>query len=590
MNAIFMRGEKHVRRLLVVLAWGLLASAVTPAFGQDAVPGRLLVKFKSGVGQSTVDEALAGLGGRQSREIPKLGIKVVELPLSASVTAAANQMKGRPDVEFAEPDYLSHSEQVQAMTPNDPWFANWQYALKQVSCPAAWSVSTGNPAVIVAILDSGIYSAHPDLQGKIVAGYNAVNNNSDLTDVTGHGTLVSGVVGADSNNGVGVASVAWNCMIMPIRVSDSTGTATYSAIATGLQWAADHGAKVANLSFDLLSGNSTMDTALKYFRSKGGLVTVSAGNYGTNTNQAADPYMVTVSAVSSTDLLTNYSSWGSNVDVSAPGTVYSTTSSGGYSSVSGTSFAAPMVAGEAALIWSANPTLTNDQVEQIIEQSADDLGSAGWDMYYGYGRINVARALQLAESTPASDTTAPAVAFAQPTNGSTLSGFATVTANATDNVQVDHVTFAVNGVAVTTIYASPYSFSWDTTSAANGAATLQATAVDSSGNATTTSVSVTVNNVSPNTSDTMPPTVSITSPTGGKVGNSFTVAAQASDNVGVTKVALYVDGKLIASDSSAPWSFSVNSRKWVSGTHTLMCKAYDAAGNVGSSAGVSVSK
>jgi len=268
--------------------------------------------------------------------------------------------------------------------------------LPKIAAPEAWETTAGSSSVIVAILDTGVDGTHPDLVAHLVPGWNTYDNNSNTGDVFGHGTEVAGTAVAAGNNGVGVASVAFNCSLMPIRVSDLSGLGYASTIASGLTWAADHGARVANISFEV-TGISTVSSAAQYFNSKGGVVTVSAGNDGTVLTIPDDPNVLTVSATDSNDALASWSNTGTPIDLAAPGVdIFTTTAGGGYGSVSGTSFSAPTVAGVAALVISANPSLSSAQVQQVLKQSADDLGAAGWDPLYGWGRVNAQKAVSMA--------------------------------------------------------------------------------------------------------------------------------------------------------------------------------------------------
>src|SRR5438445_434046 len=155
----------------------------------------------------------------------------------------------------------------------------------------------------------------------MLPGWNVYDNNSDTSDVYGHGTSVAGVAAATSNNGAGVASVAWGCKLLPVRISDLNGYATYSTIASGLTYAADHGARVANVSFRA-SDSSTVASAAQYFQSKGGVVAMAAGNESTFVSSADNPYVLTVSATDSNDALTSWSNTGNNIDLAAPGRVF----------------------------------------------------------------------------------------------------------------------------------------------------------------------------------------------------------------------------------------------------------------------------
>jgi subtilisin family serine protease len=473
------------------------------------------------------------------------------------------------------------------MTPNDPWYTNWEGHLRRIQAPSAWSTTTGSNSIVIAILDTGVDGTHEDLSSKMVAGWNTYNNNSDSRDIGGHGTAVAGTAAAASNNTMGVASVCWGCKIMPVRVSDSSGSATYSAIASGLSWAADHGARVANISY-MVSDSSTVTSSANYFQGKGGVVTSSAGNYGTFSTSSDNPYILTISATDYNDVIYSYSNRGNNIDLAAPGDSFSTIMGGGYNSVGGTSYSAPIVAGVAGLVLSVNAELTASQVQDILKQSADDFGPSGWDPSYGWGRVNAARAVALASGggTPP-DTTPPSVYFSSPSAGAVVSGIVSVGVSATDNIGVASVMLSVDGIPVATDTASPYSFNWATTTLPNGTHTVTASATDAAGNSNMSTVSVIVNNVL----DTIVPTISITSPTDGvKVSTNVSTRVNAADNIGVSKVELYVDGVLQGVSTSSPFTTKWNSAKATRGLHALQCKAYDVAGNVGSSQVVTVNK
>jgi thermitase len=547
------------------------------------VPGRVLVKFRSSVGLDHARQIVAALGARDAEELPAIGVFVLDLPEQADERAFAHAMQTRPEVEFAELDML---KQPSGLTPNDPMYPD-QWHLTKIEAPAAWTISTGSSSVIIAILDTGVDGLHEDLSAKMVAGWNVYNNNSNTSDVYGHGTKVAGTAAASSNNGTGVSSIAWNCKIMPIRISDASGIATYSSMANGLTWAADHGARVANISY-IASESSTVKSAAQYFQSKGGVVTVSAGNNTTFSSAADNPYVLTVSATDQWDVLSYWSNTGNNIDLAAPEAAYTTQMNGGYTYAGGTSIAAPIVAGVAALVISANPSLTPQQVQDAIKKSADDVGELGWDVQYGWGRVNARRAIELVTGGgPASDTIPPSVSFAVPYDGSTVSGTVSVAASANDNSGVISVTFAIDGITCLERTALPYGFSWDTRAVTNGIHVLTSVARDAAGNSATSSISVIVNNVV----DTTPPVVTIMAPSdGAKVNANLAVTVGTNDNVGVSRVELYVDGRLQSSSTSAPFTTKWITSKATKGPHTLQCKAYDAAGNVGQSPLVSVIK
>jgi len=548
------------------------------------VSGRVLVQLRPQPMALQAPDVIAEEGASDRGEIGETGVHIVELPAGANEEAFLHAFQSRPEVEFAELDRIVPPA---GMTPNDPWYPNeWQ--LSKISCSDAWLTTTGSSSVTIAILDTGVDSNHPDLAANLVPGWNFYDNNSDSSDVHGHGTAVAGTVGAIGNNGVGVASVAWGCRVMPIRISDLNGYATYSAAANGLTWAADHGARVANISY-IMTGSSSVTSAAKYFQSRGGVVTISAGNYSTFDSSPDNPYVLTVSGTTGSDLIWASSNTGNNIDVCAPYYAYTTIAGARYSGMTGTSFSAPIVAGVAALVISVNPGLTAPQIQDILKQSADDLGPGGWDSTYGSGRVNAAAAVNLAagSSAPVPDSTPPSVGITYPSAGSTVSGLVTVQISATDNVGISSVCLNIDGFAVGTDNAAPYSFSWDTRTVSNGTHTLTATSSDAAGNIATGTTSVIASNSAP---DTTAPAVTITSPSGGYVSGALSVLVNATDNVSVAKVSLYVDGALISTATSAPFTNRWNARKAAPGAHMLQCKAYDATGNIGSSNTVTVYK
>lgn len=551
------------------------------------VPGRVLVKFHDNILPAHARNIIAALGARDADEIPNIGVHILDLPYEANETAFVQAFQARSEVEYAELDRVVEPADV---TPNDPWYID-EWHLTKISAPTAWSTTTGSSSVIIAILDSGVDGTHPDLAPKMVPGWDVYNNNSDTSDTGGHGTTVAGTAAAAGNNGIGVASVAWGCKIMPVRIVDSSGYTSYSLLANGLTWAADHGARVANISFSPIIDSSTVTSAARYFQNKGGVVTSSAGNLGTFVSSPDNAYILTVGATDTNDVVTSFSNPGNAVDLSAPGVLIRTTALGGaYQSVAGTSYSAPIVAGVAALVMSANPSLTPNQIQDILKQSADDLGAAGWDPSYGWGRVNAARAVALAGGGGTVDSTLPAVSITSPSGGATVSGAVSVAVSATDNVGVSSVSLTIDGNPRGSDTSSPYTFQWDTTTASNGSHTLIASAIDTAGNAASYSITVTVSNSAP-PPDTTPPTETITSPSdGGKVSGNASVYVNVADNVGVTRNELYVDGVLVSSSSALPFTTKWNTGKVKAGPHVLLCKAYDAAGNIGFSQVVTVYK
>ena len=553
------------------------------ATGSGFAAGHILVAPAAGATSADYAAALAGNNGRSLGKLGHLDVDVVSVPVGQEAQAVA-QLSRHPKVKFAEVDRLM----APAGTANDPDFPS-EWHLPAIGAPAAWDYATGS-GVTIAIIDSGIDSTHPDLAGQIVAGWNFYDNNSNTADVYGHGTAVAGTAAAATNNGIGVASVAYGARIMPLRVSDSTGYTYWSTAAQAINYAADHGARVANLSFVGAAASTTIQSAASYLRSKGGVLFVAAGNCGCQDSTPPTSLMQVVSATDTNGLLASFSTFGSFVTIAAPGNYILTTSAGGiYQNWWGTSFATPIAAATAALILSKRPDFTPSQVDATLTSTATDLGTGGKDIYYGAGLVNAAAALQAAAgSSPPQDTTPPNVAITSPTGG-TVSGVVSVSVNASDNVGVTRVDFLVNGATVSTDTSAPYLFTWNSATVPDGSVTLTAVAYDAAGNSKTSApVTVTVSNAPPPSSDTTPPTVAIASPTGGTVSGTVNVSVNASDNVGVTRVDLRVNGATVASTNASPYQFSWNSASAPNGMVSLTAVAFDAAGNSATSSAVSL--
>ncbi|MBW3641150.1 MAG: S8 family serine peptidase, partial [Actinobacteria bacterium] len=369
----------------VILTAGLAAAppaAAVPA-ASDPAAGRLLVQYKTDTTVETKTSLERANGLAQVKKLDRIGVEVVKTrPGNEDAAIAALQRSGR--VVFAERDGRTTAA---AVTPNDPWWPQ-QWSPVKVNAPQAWSVTTGSSTVVVAVLDTGVTS-HPDLAGKLTAGYDFINNDSSPVDDNGHGTLAAGVVGALSNNGIGVASLCWQCKIMPVKVLDAAGSGSYSELANGIVWAADRGAKVISMSLSGVDDSTALRSAVQYARNKGAVLTSAAGNDGCDCRSfpASFPEVISVGASSTTDARTSYSNYGSWVDVAAPGTNYTTTMSGAYASFTGTSSSTPVVAGVLGLLRSAAPSASVDAIETALLSSASPVG------YVAAGRIDAAAAM-----------------------------------------------------------------------------------------------------------------------------------------------------------------------------------------------------
>lgn len=404
------------RREIRLLNGGLPLRLEGPRFAPDQV----LIRFKPNLRTQLIDDTLALYGTETIKRIPQLNVYQVKIPAWASVEEMAYALSRNPDVDYAGPNYIARI----AVTPNDALF-RYQYALNNtgqdigapgspsgkaradIQATAGWEETKGEATTIIAIVDSGIDLDHPDIRNKIVSGGRDIYNDDwDATDDNGHGTYVAGLAAADTNNDEGMAGVAWNCKILPVKVTDPEGSAYYSDVIAGIIWAADYGAQVINISLGGDAPDDALRDALRYAYDKGVVVVASAGNDDTAVFYPAayDAYCLAVAATDYNDTRTPWSCFGPEVDVAAPGewvlsivpTWYWGPDYLPYAFGDGTSASAPHVAGLAALLKSLKPWLSVDDIMNIIRFSSDDVNSGeypGRDDYIGYGRINLEKAL-----------------------------------------------------------------------------------------------------------------------------------------------------------------------------------------------------
>jgi subtilisin family serine protease len=451
----------------LLLSLGCLLSA--PASGAPRfVPGQILIKPGVNLSETNLAVRLARQGAIRSRKFPRLNIRSITLP-EEKVEAALAALRADPEIEFAERDFMAQA----AFVPNDPYIlSGFEWHLSRIDAGHAWDFTAGLSNTTVAVLDSGINAAHPDLAGRILPGYDFVNGDADTSDDFGHGTAVAGTLVASGNNGVGVAGVAFGCRVLPVKVVDSSGFASYSCIAQGIHYAVDQGVRVINLSLAGDAASATLQQAIDYAWSNNVVVVAAAGNNANSMPQypAACDHVIAVSASTASDSLASFSSYGNGITLCAPGENIWTTQrdpNNPYGSWRGTSFASPIVAGVAALIASENPTLPNSEIVSILEQTADDLGLPGYDTSFGFGRVNAFRAVYAASTEPGAlppsapqstneipndvtgDTNSPFLTINQaPGNGVRLtSPHLTITGVASDDVAIREVQVRVNGIA-----------------------------------------------------------------------------------------------------------------------------------------------
>ncbi|WP_427127615.1 S8 family peptidase (plasmid) [Priestia megaterium] len=291
------------------------------------------------------------------------------------------------EVEYAEPNHMLKA----FYTPNDPFFA-YQYGPQKVQAPDAWDVTTSNGNIKIAIIDTGVQLNHPELAIKLWPGYNFVEGNLNPNDGNGHGTHVAGIAGALTENSLGIAGIAPSASIIPVRALDNSGNGTLSNIANAITYSTNAGAKVINLSLGSSQGSITLENAINYAWNQGVVIVAAAGNEASNTLTYPAAYQ-NVIAVASTDIndqKSDFSNYGTWVEVSAPGsTILSTYTGSYYAYLSGTSMACPHVAGLAALL--AAQGKNNVQIKNTILSTCDPVPGTG--SYWTYGRINANRAV-----------------------------------------------------------------------------------------------------------------------------------------------------------------------------------------------------
>ncbi|MFD1424616.1 S8 family peptidase [Laceyella tengchongensis] len=384
------------KRVSLIASFVLMASAALPSaiFAEEVdsqagklyAPGQVVVKYKDNASASAVKSARAKANGTVMEKNNKLGFEVVKV--KGSVEATIEKLKKDPNVEYAEPNYYLHA----TYTPNDPYFSSRQYGPQKIQAPQAWDITEGSGAKI-AIVDTGVQSNHPDLAGKVVGGWDFVDNDSTPQDGNGHGTHCAGIAAAVTNNSTGIAGTAPKASILAVRVLNNSGSGTWTAVANGITYAADQGADVISLSLGGTVGNSGLQQAVDYAWSKGSVVVAAAGNAGT-TAPNYPAYYSNAIAVASTDQNDNkssFSTYGSWVDVAAPGSsIYSTYPTSTYASLSGTSMATPHVAGVAGLLAAQGRSASN--IRAAIENTADKISGTG--TYWAKGRVNAYKAVQ----------------------------------------------------------------------------------------------------------------------------------------------------------------------------------------------------
>jgi len=376
--------------LVVILACAALWRYVR-SIGDESdeiVPNQLIVQFHADTASNRIAEI------HKDRQCEVLltddTIGFVLLRTKQSVEQALQTYLKLVEIDYAEPNYRFHALDV---TPNDPHFSTYQYGPQLIHAPEAWELTTSSTDIRIAIVDTGIQTDHPDLSDKLAGGYDFVSNGPVQSDPNGHGTHVAGIAAAVTNNRLGIAGIAPAASILPVRVLDQSGTGTLDQVARGIIFAAQQGAQVINLSLGAPYNSNLLQRAITYACSLGAVVVAGVGNDNSRTPiyPAAYSDVIAVAAVNEHDRKSIFSNYGEWVDVAAPGSeILSTFLNGNYAYLSGTSMAAPHVAGLAALL--ASQGRRNEEIRSVIVSTADPILGTG--MHWVYGRINANRAVR----------------------------------------------------------------------------------------------------------------------------------------------------------------------------------------------------
>lgn len=357
--------------------------------GEPYVSGELLIAFEPGRAQAA-EEAIQRSRGEVEDRIPNIDTLKIQLPEQANERALEGIRQGlesSPAVDSADYNYIRELSYV----PSDRFFRQ-QYGLKKPNYPGAWNNTRGGN-IRIGIVDSGVQAGHPDMRGKVVEQRDFVDGDGRAEDNVSHGTHVSGIAAADTNNSRGVAGACPGCKILAAKIADSYNGPTDARIAKGINWSTNNGADVINLSLGGPQRSAVIRRAVNRAWDRGVVVVAAAGNDGSFERQYPAAYLrvMAVSATDRYDRKARFSQRGKWLSVAAPGVDILSTIPGGYDRYSGTSMASPNVAGLAGLM--VRQGRSNQQIRSRIQRTAVDLGPEGKDVNYGHGRVNARRAV-----------------------------------------------------------------------------------------------------------------------------------------------------------------------------------------------------
>ncbi|AVK50453.1 peptidase S8 [Clostridium sp. MF28] len=321
------------------------------------------------------------------------GIKIINEPKIIKIIKPIQKTPVKSDFRLGEMNENTNK------AVNDPGY-KYEWDISYTEADKAWPLIKQKREINVAVLDTGVDYTHPDLKNRVLKskGYNFVDNNSDTMDDNGHGTHVSGIIAANANDNIGIAGIdgTLDVKIIPIKVLDSNGEGDINDIVKGIKYAADNGADIINLSFGANEKSKLIAEAISYAKSKGVFVVAAAGNDNEDSDNIspAGDGAFTVAAMSYNYKKASFSDYGNCIKVSAPGVEILSTVPGGYEAWDGTSMAAPVATGIAAMVKAEDPNLSPSQIEDVLDSTAKDIMSKGKDKQSGYGLIDAYNAIK----------------------------------------------------------------------------------------------------------------------------------------------------------------------------------------------------
>lgn len=584
--------------------------------GGDEVPGQMLIRFNTATSTLTRNNILNSRNLTRLKRFANVDVDLVRVPPGQTVSAMARLVRDVPGVAAAQPNYYRYAI---GTTPNDPRFLDGSlWALEKIQAPAVWSnYTTGDGTVVLASIDTGVNYNHPDLSANMwrnpleipnngldddangyvddVFGIDTANGDANPLDDQGHGTHTAGTMAAVGNNGRGITGINWNAKILACKFLDISGNGTDAGAVECFDYILalrQRGVniRVTNNSWGAERGSgppaAALQAAIDAVGAAGIVNVFGAGNDSSDNDASpfdpasyASPSIISVASSGSSDRPSFFTNYGAtSVDLAAPGEDILSTSLGtGYQRSSGTSMAAPHVAGVAGLLAKLDPSLTAEAIRAVILENVDR--SDKWSgLVLSGGRLNAFKAAEAVGN--GNSNSAPSVTLVHPLAGAAFKAPVDilVEAAATDSDgTVQRVSFLANGVLIGESTSAPYSIIWG--NAAPGTYTLKAVASDDRfGTGTSAPVTVVVN-------DNVPPTVSLTAPANGAAYTSpavVTLEATAADSDGgVQQVEFFANGISIGVDTAPPYSLV-----WSAPVGTYMLKAVATdSGNASSPSG-----